>query len=525
MPFGRTGKLNNRSQHALVESGPASTSPSGGPSNSASPSDSFVEFRAANQPPPPPHVFAQGPSGFTNNTNHQQSQQLHPLNTSNPQVSDHRVRKAAQDFADAVSRSQSQRHHQVTTPVQPSLPYGASSFEDLSTTLPDIPQGQPISHHHQQQQGAPVETKRSSTRRLIKNLITGTPNHSRAGAEHHHSNSQSQNSYDNTTGLARRPSKRVSNPLALRTGPSQVSLEQQPLDWQSQGPHTQPSPLQGVREVNDLYRIDQSNRDIHMQNPHETQQPTLRRVPTNQDTSPSYSDSGSYKQGQIHPQTQPSPEHSQQQYGQVAFDPATQQYQLVTHSPQGQYQGEGNQYLGTSSLRDPERISQLSHDSPTTDIDQPSSVNFQSTSTSPAVNYSHQVQEFAPRTSSLATQQPPQQSNMAPPPGGPPPTRRSQETEKNLRSQVEPPPGPPPTYRHSQQPSSGLNTMTPSQSGPVSANPSFRQSTIQDRQFDGGGDQGRNSPQPSEDPEKAFKDLCLFLHPRFIFTPMPTYPF
>lgn len=37
---------------------------------------------------------------------------------------------------------------------------------------------------------------------------------------------------------------------------------------------------------------------------------------------------------------------------------------------------------------------------------------------------------------------------------------------------------------------------------------SFRTSTIQERQPGQFEEQGRNSPQPSEDPEKAFKDLC-----------------
>lgn len=72
------------------------------------------------------------------------------------------------------------------------------------------------------------------------------------------------------------------------------------------------------------------------------------------------------------------------------------------------------------------------------------------------------------------------------------------------------PQGQPPGYRHSQQPSNNMNAIPAGQGG-ASQN-SFRQSTIQERQqqqqFDGAGEQGRNSPQPSEDPEKAFKELC-----------------
>lgn len=183
-------------------------------------------------------------------------------------------------------------------------------------------------------------------------------------------------------------------------------------------------------------------------------------------------------------------------------------------------------HLGAEQHRNPETISQLSHESPATDSDHLLSSNVQSTATSPAVRYSAHAQDFPSRSTSLQphNQQLQQQSSsdgqqehhgqqgMAPQ-GGPPQTRRSQETEKNLRGDI--PPGPPPGYRHSQQPSNSMNTLPSAPQGPQGAsgpNPSFRQSTIQDRQqqqqqFDGAAEQGRNSPQPSEDPEKAFKDL------------------
>lgn len=98
---------------------------------------------------------------------------------------------------------------------------------------------------------------------------------------------------------------------------------------------------------------------------------------------------------------------------------------------------------------------------------------------------------------------------MAPPSGGPTQARR--QDDKSLRGDM--PQGQPPGYRHSQQPSNSMNTMPVGQGGAGQNN--FRQSTIQERQpqqFDGVGDQGRNSPQPSEDPEKAFKDLCTSSH-------------
>ncbi|KAG8161614.1 hypothetical protein KVR01_008601 [Diaporthe batatas] len=557
--------------------GPSSAS---GPSTTSS--ESFVQdLRAASQPPPqlPPsssHLYSSLPtassSGPNNNNSsnnnlssssssppsHHQSQlhQLHPLNTASPPVPDARVRKAVHEFADAVARSQSQRYHQVATPVQPNPSFG-SSFEDLSRPYSNTPPQPPLAYHpqlhhqqqphqhqhqhqHQQQQQllhqqqlqqqqrqqhqnppAPVESRRS-TRRLIKNILAGAPNLNKAEQQArpeyhpHHQPSHSQHTYDNTAGLARRPSKRISNPPALRTGPSQVSLDQQPADWQSPGPQTQPSPLQN--------------------NPHEFQLPTLRRVPTNQDNSP-YSDDGGFihPHGQIHTQAQLTPD-QQQQLNQVAFDPATRQYQFISHSPQRQGQTEGNQPVYSGLLvadqhRNPETISQLSHESPATEGDYLlSSSNVQSAATSPAVRYS--AQDFPSRSTSLqphsqqlhqqqsSTSSPDgqqqehhSQQGMAPQ-GGPPQTRRSQETEKSLRGDI--PPGPPPGYRHSQQPSNSMNTLPSAPQGPQGAsgpNPSFRQSTIQDRQqqqqqqFEGAAEQGRNSPQPSEDPEKAFKDL------------------
>ena len=265
----------------------------------------------------------------------------------------------------------------------------------------------------------------------------------------------------------------------------------------------------------------------YSQNPHEFQQSTLRRVPTGQDTSP-YPDDGGFihPQGQIHIQTQLTPD-QQQQLGQVAFDPATRQYQFITHSPQRQGQPEVNlpaypSHLSAERLRNPETISQLSHDSPGGDGDQQTSSNVQSTATSPAVRYSAHVQDLPSRTSSLqplshqgvqqqqeeGQLQEQQQPHMAPPAGGPPQARGSQDTEKSLRGSGDMHAGPPPSYRHSQQPPNNMNPLPAVPQGAQSQNSNLRQSSMQDRQLFDGGEQGRNSPQPSEDPEKAFKDLC-----------------
>lgn len=256
-----------------------------------------------------------------------------------------------------------------------------------------------------------------------------------------------------------------------------------------------------------------------MQNPHEFQQPTLRRVPTTQDQSPYSEVDESGLRHQIHISTQLTPDYEHQ--GQVAFDPATRQYQYVAlsshNSPQGPLQPDGNPpaypgHLGiVEQLRNPETISQVSHESPIGEGDQQNPSAVPSTSASPA-RYSTQAKDFPSRTSSLQPQQqhgqqqlspedPEEQGNMAPPSGGPPQARGEMQQ------------GPPPGYRHSAQPSKSINPVsTGAQAGAGPNN--FRQSTIQERppqQFDGPGDQGRSSPQPSEDPEKAFKDLCAFV--------------
>lgn len=539
--------------------------------------DSFVQdlrLVSQNQQLPPSHLY--GPSSGQDhpvlpqalNLNHQSSQaqaqlhQLHPLNTGTA-VSDAEARKAAHKFVDAVTRSQSQRYNTVATPVQSNPSYGAS-YEDLTRSLQATPQDpQALAYHqhqqqqHQQQQlqqqqqqqqhqqrqhapppqppppqSAPVEPRRS-TRRLIKNILGGTPRNetSRSGHSHHPSESQSQsqahshNFYDNTGGLARRPSKRISNPNppALRTGPSQVSLDQQSLDWQSQGPpQSQPSPLQTVR-LNYLSphlptRNFMADSQLIVQNPHEFQQTTLRRVPTNQDHSPYSEVDESGLRHQVHPSTQLSPDYDHQ--GQIAFDPATRQYQYIASpahsSPDGPLQPDGSSlvyqgHLGiVEQLRNPETVSQVSHESPIGEGDQQNPSAIPSTTASPA-RYSTQAQDFPSRSSSLHPQQqgqqqlspedPDQRRDMAPPSGGPPQARNEMQQ------------GPTPGYRHSAQPSKSINP-SPSGNQASAGSNSFRQSTIQERplqQFDGAAEQGRNSPQPSEDPEKAFKDLCTFV--------------
>jgi hypothetical protein len=556
------GKQNNRSQQALVEpaagggsgGAPASaaSSASGLPpppvpantvtSHSASSSTAFssnesFDSRTAQQqqqqqqqpPPPPPHIY---------NTGGGNQQQLHnQLAGASPVGYDPRQKQQVTDFADPVSRSQSQRYPTVSPiQTQPQYSLASNSADDLVTTLNIASPGQnqgPLPPPVQHQQ--PVPEPKKSTRRLFKNILTG------ASRDHHQTREPPpsaaqhvpQNSYDNTGGLARRPSKRVSNPPSIRPGISQlsqISLDQQPIDWQSQGLHTQPSPLQGVGEIDEHHFEQDSNRSLQLQNPQDPPLTTIRRVPTDQDSSPYSPEDLAYQQQQAHAQLQGSQE--QLRYNQVAFDHPQQQQQQQQQPQQqypfgqpqhGQYQAGPpqifTQHLGNPQHANPETVSQFSHESPITDPDQ-RSTNFQSAQTSPAVNYAVQTHDNPlPPIPPPAHQNTPQaqQQQMAPPPGGPPPNRRSQETEKVMRGQAEAPPGPPPGYRHSQPPINQMNPLPPPPPAGGSQNPNYRSSNVPERQpqyENSGVAEGRNSPQPSNserdgtDPDKQFKDLC-----------------
>ncbi|KAK4190449.1 hypothetical protein QBC35DRAFT_378136 [Podospora australis] len=633
-----TGK-NNRSQHNLVGSTAAEDSPSGSasagganppsgavgatgaannqqqnppssdsPNTAFSSSESFQHDTSAGRPnhqqqqqqqgapPPPPHLInIYGNAAGGPNSSNLPPQLQHSNSVTGGAFDSRQAQQREQDYADQVTRSQSQRYPQISPistqlhqqhqqqqqhhqhqqqqqqqqqqhshrhPQHPSL--GSGSVEDLSATggqsisSPISGPPQPLFNHQQQQQQQqqpppPQPPKKQSTRKLIKNILRGQD----------YPPQVPQNPYNNSPpAINRRNSKRVSLPAppSIRTGPSQISqlsLDQQQLDWQNQAPPTQPSPLQGVGDFRESYIIDGSDQGLQLQNqnPHDIQQhPTIRPVPPSDSGSPYSADDVAYRQHQGHLQQQHQhqgqgshevQQHQQQQYGQAIFEPSPHQQQLSPPSQhqqqqqpqqspqqqqqqyqqypnQQQYQGGFNGHLGNPQQQNPETISQLSHESPIVDSDQRSvtsnlQLQGQSSQNSSAVSYSHQAQDIPGHSNPLlaAQAQTPQQQSMAPPTGGPPPARRSQDTEKGLRDPAQAPPGPPPSYRQSQQP----NNMNPLPQPPNAAGapPNFRSSNVPDRQqFDGPGDmQGRNSPQPppsdrgGEDPDKAFKDLLV----------------
>ncbi|RYP71676.1 hypothetical protein DL771_004627 [Monosporascus sp. 5C6A] len=409
----------------------------------------------------------------------QQQQQPPPPRPSNSVPRD--------NFAELVLRSQSARQPlPQVSPIQTQLPRGlaGASVENLpqSAHLPSpiLPQGS---------QTAPTEQKRSAPVRLFKTLVARASQH------------QQQNSYDNTAGLARRPSKRHSNLSPVRRDPSQISFEEAPPDWQVQGSH-QPSPLLGAGEADEHYLIGRSNQDALSQTSPYSQN-SIRHVPADVDSSP---------YGQTDQQRP-------QLYGQIATDPSEARYQYVHADAQYPSSNRQSPYAGqlstsSSQLTNAETVSQLSYESPIVDSDHQANAQ-SSQQASPAVSYGQQellTQQNQQQVAPPATQS----QSMAPPPAGPASNRRPGDNKDQLRtSTVEPPPGPPPNYRHSQSQLGGMNNLPPTPSAPPS-NQSFRTSTVADRQqFDGSGQEaGRNSPQPStgeggSDPDKQFKELCM----------------
>ncbi|KAK0623199.1 hypothetical protein B0T14DRAFT_167715 [Immersiella caudata] len=568
MPFHWPNK-NNRSQHNLVGStaeddapgsvvagsatatgsspnpsaGGAANPPSAALSNPAFSSTSESFQAHSQQPPPPPQHLV----NLYNST----AAGPHPTNISQLQHSntvtgstESRQRDQG-DFADQVTRSQSQRfpgqasqispvstqyppqQQQLQQQQQQQLSLGSPSAEDLSAPgASNIPspiaaqaqlqqqqqQQQQQQYYPQQQlqqpQPQPQRTKQS-TRKLIKNILSGSSS-SRGPDSHQH---LTRDSFGNSSGLSRRESKRQ-------------------IDWQNQPQQQfQSSPLQNQGEFRrESFVVTGPDQELHLHNHNGLGQPnpTIRSVPpTDSETNSPYSpdDLGYHHHRQSHLQLQGQTQSDLQhpQYSQQAFDPnqqqqqdlspQQQQYQQYQNQQQLQYQG-GNQPVFTGHLaslqqqQNPETISQLSRESPVSESDHRSTNNLlppqHSPAAYPAEPHDHPAKQNPPPVQGQSSQQ----QAMAPPTGGAPPPRRSQETEKG----IQPPPGPPPSYRQSQAPNMN-NPLPPPPPSAGGAPQNYRPGAVADRpQFDGQGE-GRNSPQPNaaggggEDPEKAFKDL------------------
>ncbi|KAG8415105.1 hypothetical protein J3458_008985 [Metarhizium acridum] len=442
-------------------------------------------------PPPPVHLFNLQSSGVNPSSSLQASG-----SGVSPAFDGHQPPTPV-DFDPSVSRSQSQHYGASLTPQHHQF-YGTASG-----SIDDLP-GSGGGYHQQPQQPqqlsapAPAPQKRS-TRKLIKGIFTSSRD---SHDTHHHqqtpppppqsSGYNPSGPYDNTTGLARRPSKRDSRILLSNNGIRQVSsehLETSPYDEVYQPPD-HPPPHQQQQQPQQL-RNQQTPPPLQQPQPQPLQRQGTLRIQEQQ------------AQYELQQQLQ-----QQQRHGagyELQSEQGHQQqpnFHYPTTSAPGSYQPGGdprliaNQLVTSQQLQNPETISQLSHESPVTDSDPRSA--FQQHPLQPS-----QAASLHTSTPSqdIATDQPPvlgtntqgqDQSAMAPPaPGGGPQTsRRGQDAEKVLRGQADPS-GPPPGYQR--QGSVSLNAM-----GPIPPLPGQ------------GVDQGRNSPQPSDrdsDLEKQFKEL------------------
>ncbi|KJR88696.1 uncharacterized protein SPSK_06924 [Sporothrix schenckii 1099-18] len=371
------------------------------------------------------------------------------------------------EYLEQVSRSQSQRYPTQVGPLQTHQHYsssslGAASVDDLSRTLPissplaGQPPQFPLKDQYQQQvqqqqqqrvqsppqPPPPAQETRRTTRKLFKNFLGGGSGSNRGSGPDSNGRSQlqqqppppslpqpgpspaAQNVHNNSAGLARRPSKRLSQqPPSLRTGPSQLSLDPSQQGWPLQGQqqqqhfigadsagnpgNTQPSPLQGIGE----FAGDNQGGGYPVSDNDQPPPPSIRRVhtgePDQQETSPygpddigtqSNSHAAQLAQGryiqQLAPGVSPSEQVVLQQqggntaFGQGQFDPQQQQpypalqYQqpqaISTNTPHQGFIG----HLSTTGLPqqqhsllqqhtpNPETISQVSHESPVAEADQ-----------------------------------------------------------------------------------------------------------------------------------------------------------
>ncbi|PNP50278.1 hypothetical protein THARTR1_08986 [Trichoderma harzianum] len=455
------------------------------------------------------------------------------------------------DFAEAASA------------VRQSQRYSASLhhlFNVSQTSLNEL-----TGHHHQAQAAAAsasasqasqgsVPEKRSA-RKIIKGIFSGRSSHD----NHREAPAAAQaQSYDNTVGLARRPSKRVShsNPPNVKTG-----LSPQPdRDWHTPNSSVhQTSPLQGVGEAEEYgYDHDQARlqhdprlsvppintvRDglvDEIQSPyddyHISQQqippPPLQLQQSQSTLSQVFSSQEALQQQQIELQQQLQQQQQfelqlqQQLHPQLPYDPqqpvydlqglpqqAPQQHYYAAGSPQDQYQQTTDPrivatHLGQQQLhqqQNPETISQLSRESPAPDSDQRSLNQQLDQQPSPAVHYSVPAQESVSsitlppvQPTNQQQQQQLSQPAMAPPGGGAPTNRRPGDADKAL-------PGAPPGYRHTHTNSNMTSVpgaplqpgQQPAGAGAAAAAAGAGGPGAPPRYEAATGEQGRNSPQPS----------------------------
>jgi hypothetical protein len=503
MPFG-IHKHINRSKQALNESSsavqgtaPALTqneAPSASSQNFAAPGTAdearTTQDQTFNQQPPAdaqPYVVAQSPT---------------------PEIE----QRTYQNSGTPPARSQSTRYPSGSYPQQQPLAQAVNSADDLALDARiqqqqerKIPSQVPIPAVEQKKSKSIFDRMRSSR----------TP-------EQKPSTTPTQSSYNNTTGLARRLSKRQENPPVIRTVQQRNSLEQQQrLDWQSAQDSRShlPSPQEGNEDEGELdpYLIRDTDQS-ESQNPVQGLglQQTIRPVQSDSEPPQVYTSDNDVRHHYQAQQQPPSPVHYQQSEPfQHNYQQQAQSYhqQLIDTRP--------NSFLIDNQFRQPnaETVSQLSYDSPVEQREDQRPTSGQSNGPSPTGGYSSQRQEYPTRTTSIQVQGPrplSQHTAMAPPPGASQQTRRSADPKQTLgregsvQGQGDPPPSYNQQFPRNQPPTPGASPLPP----PVGQQgPGYRGGPPQRDQYGptGGGEQGRSTPPPvpgERDVNDAYKELC-----------------
>jgi hypothetical protein len=526
MPFG-IHKHSNRSRQALndqavqgqgtapsIASGDSSASQapfftqSGEEQQYQQPLDQAQHAQAHTPPPPPPSL--QQPPTF----------QQHPspdYQGHSPAQSPVPEQHTYQNSSDLPSRSQSTRY--------PST-YQAQQQHVLQSQADGSADDLTLDSRKVQQQGrahpapAPINEQRKS-RSIFDRMRSSSNRLSQSDPK-----SQPQAQYNNTTGLARRLSKRQDNPLAIRTVQQQqrASLDQQRVDWQPGAQDSRshlPSPQEGSEDDSGLdpYLIqgpDQEN--VHRPSPaqEQGQQPTIRPVQGESDRAPFHQNDEGRQQFQAQ-QLQ----HSQQQglhrrstsNSLINYDVHNQGH----HPPQQLNHQPGLIIHAPYQQQNPETVSQLSHDSPIEQREEQRPISVHSNGQSPT------TYQFPDRSSSFQGPSALSQvvTAMAPPTGASQQNRRSADPKQSLQgAQGQPearegPPGPPPNYGRG--PSFQGNQPTPPGLSPLPSSVGtqgsiYRGGPPQRDQYGPAapGEQGRNTPPPqpaSQDVADAYKEL------------------
>ncbi|RFU31970.1 hypothetical protein B7463_g4350, partial [Scytalidium lignicola] len=522
MPFG-IHKHSNRSKQALNDSaGQGSTSPSSGRSESPASAPVPAPDRGAAQPQPQAFIL----------TARNEPQSYATLNNTG-QVPEP-DQPVYQHPAAILSRSQSTRYSSNSYPQHPALVQAGASTDNLTNF--DARRSQ------QQDERASVGLVPSPEHKKRSIFDRMRPSSSRS--EHKHQSTPSQSStYNNTSGLARRLSKRQEAPPVIRTVQQRRdSLDQQQRqEWQAaqaaQGSRSHlPSPQEAHEDESsiDPYQITDPVQVQHYSQEQELgQHQTIRAVVSDSDelsyeeTPKRYSLEPPPPQQQLpeqhhhHQQQQP----QQQRNSQVFLQTQEIPQQIPSQLPHPIYTAtQGILQPGNLVTRDQypqiqnvETISQFSHDSPVFQEEEQRPISVQSSGPSPTSIPPRQ--EYPNRSSSIQAPRPLSEvGNMAGQGPGrtPQPTRRPGEQEQTVPS-IQPQPdsrGPPPEYRREPSAAGVAPSVAPGVTGSRVSN--YQGGPPQREQFgsNGSGEQGRNTPPPAPDREvnEAYKELLKGLY-------------